>query len=139
MRYLWSGALVSIALLGAACSSSPDNTLTSTTVHHRTHHRRTTTTTTTAASRSTAPTTTLASGPEDKLACASFATLGQEVGKGHKRIATAFQRLFRDLRRAENTKLRQEGHEAAKELLQDDLKRFKLSFTAIYVLCQEMK
>ena len=140
MRYLWIGALVGIALLGAACSGSTPRTTTRTTVHHRYHRHRTTTTTTTAgATHTTAPNKKLPAGPKDLLACASFGALGRDAHKGHRRIQVAFQKLFRDLKHAENTRLRRTGHAAAVELLQDQVRKFKRSFTAIYETCYAMQ
>jgi hypothetical protein len=136
MRYLWIGALVSIALLGAACSGSPSTTTRTTVHHHKARHRTTTTTTTTPQTRTS---TTLASGPRDKLACAGFAGLGQDVHRGHRVIRDAFKRLFRELKHAENTKLRRDGHAAARALLLGRVSSFKASFVSIYSLCNEMK
>ncbi len=131
MRYLWIGALVVIALFGSACSGSANTP----TIHFH-FPKRTTTTTTTTGVLPTA--TTLASGPNDQAACASFAALSHEVGQSHRRVANAFRTLFRDLRVAENLNLRRDGHAAARALILDRVAEFRSSFVAIFVLCKAM-
>ncbi len=133
MRYLWIGALVGIALLGAACSGSTDNPPKT---HYHFHFPKKTTTTTTTSAATTA--TTLASGPNDRRACASFAALGHDVGKGHRVIASAFRVMFRDMKVAENPSLRRNGHEAARTLLLSEVGPFKHAFLTIFTLCREM-
>ena len=139
MRTLWIGALVGLALLGAACSGSTDNTTPTTLRHHYVRHRHRTTTTTTTATASTTPTTKLASGPNDQLACTSFTALSRDVGKGHRVIAAAFLKLFREAKTAENVTLRKDAHQAARALLQNNVKRFKRDFTGVYLTCYAMQ
>jgi hypothetical protein len=134
MRYLWIGALVVVALFGAGCSGSADKAPT----FHFHFPKKTTTTTTTTTSGATTPKK-LASGPNDQAACASFANLGSDVGEGHRRIAQAFRRLFRELKVAENATLRRDGHQAARALYLSRIKQFKRNFVGIYVICQEMR
>jgi hypothetical protein len=137
MRYLWIGAVVSIALFGAACSGPADKTTTRTTVHHRHHHKTTTTTTTTKGS--SPPTTKLASTPKDRLACSSFAALGKDVGKSHRVIVRAFKKMFRRMKHSTNPELRKDAHQAAKALIQRNLKRYKHEFTGLYLLCYSIQ
>ncbi|MGA3149801.1 MAG: hypothetical protein ABSF33_20365 [Acidimicrobiales bacterium] len=132
MRYLWIGALVVVALFSSACSGSADNTP----AFHFHFPKRTTTTTTTKGVLPTA--TTLASGPNDQLACESFAALGRDVGQSHRRVAEAFRTMFRDLKVAENPNLRRDGHAAARALILDRVAAFRSAFVAIFALCKEM-
>lgn len=131
MRYLWIGALVIIAVFSAACSGPTPKTPT----FHFHFPKSTTTTTTTGVVKT--PTTT-ASGPNDRLACAAFADLGNDVGKGHRRIANAFRALFRDLRNAENPNLVRDGHAAARALYASQVNAFKRAFLGIFTLCKEL-
>ena len=139
MRYLWIGALVSIALFGAACSGSGP-TATPTTVHHRHHHHKTTTTTTTTTTTKAAGVTktTLASGPNDRSACATFSTLNHGKTRNHRVIAHEFRTMFRQMKHAENADLRKDGHAAARALLQEKVSAFKVDFLSIYTLCNRM-
>jgi hypothetical protein len=137
MRYLWIGALVCVALLGAACSGGSDKHTTRTTVHH--HHRARHRTTTTTTKPATQPVPKLASGPRDKAACASFARLSGDTHKSHRVIARAFRNMFRKMKRAENHKLRRDSHAAAVALLQRKRSKFKKDFVALYATCYEMK
>jgi len=139
MRSLWIGALVVLALLGAACSGAADST-TSTTIHHHARHRhRTTTTTTTTPTATTAPTAKLASGPNDRLACGSFTSLSRDIGKSHRVVVAAFLKLFRQAKQAENVTLKNDAHAAAKALYLGNITKFKHDFTAVYLLCYSIQ
>ena len=111
MRYLWVGAVLSIVLLVSACSG-PAVTTTPTTLRHHVHRHPAATSTTT-----TTPVKRLASGPTDQLACSSFKALSRDVGQKHSVVVTAFLRMFRAMRHAENFTLRVDGHRMAVALV----------------------
>ena len=46
--------------------------------------------------------------------------------------------MFRDMKRAENHKLRRDSHAGAVALLEGKVAKFKKSFVSIYSLCYEM-
>jgi hypothetical protein len=141
MRYLWIGALVGLALLGAACSGSADNTTPTTVRHHhvRHRHRTTTTTTTTTPTASTTPTAKLASGPNDRVACGTFASLSRDVGKSHRVVVAAFLKLFRQMKQAESVTLKRDAHAAARALYLGNVGKFKHDFTGVYLTCYAMQ
>jgi len=54
-------------------------------------------------------------------------------------VAAAFRKLFRETKSAENVTLRTDAHQAAKALLQSNIKRFKRDFTGVYLTCYAMQ
>jgi hypothetical protein len=136
MRYMWISGVVIVALLGAGCGSSADKAA----GHRHRHVSATSTTTARTRQHTTTPSTAakLASGPKDKVACTTLTSLGGDAHKSHQVIANDFRKVFRDLKHAENTKLRIEGHRSAVELLQRKVKRFKTSFFSVFLVCDQM-
>ena len=133
MRYLWAGALLTVVLFASACSG-PAVSTTRTTLLHPVHRHPAATTTTI-----TTPVTKLASGPRDLSACSSFKALSRDIGQKHSVVVTAFQRMFRALRHAENSTLRVDGHRMAVALLTLRISAFKRDFEAIYLTCYSMQ
>lgn len=125
-----------MALLGTGCGSSGDST--TTTLKHTHKHRSLSATTTTTTHTPTTAAPKLASGTEDKAACTTFATIGNDAHKSHHVIAVDFRKLFRDMKHAENKDLRKEGHRSAVDLLSGKIHAFKTAFYSIFLICDQM-
>jgi hypothetical protein len=137
---MWIVVLAVAACIGAGCGGSPstnNSTRASEYLHALEHHRSTASTTTTVAGRSTTSTT-LASGPNDKAACTSLASIGSVAHSGHQAIATYFRRLFSQLHQAENPYIRGHGHSAAVALLLDKVGSLKKAFYDLYLECSRI-
>jgi hypothetical protein len=135
---MWIVVLLVAACIGAGCGGSPSakNSTRDSAYLHALEHHHSTTTTTVAGKNTTG--TTLASGPNDKAACTSLASIGSVAHSSHKAIATYFRHLFVELHHAESSYLRTHAHRAAAALLLDQVKPFKKAFNNIYMECGRM-
>jgi hypothetical protein len=136
---MWIVVLAVAACIAAGCGGSPsakNSTRASAYLHALEHHASTTTTTTTHGGSTTGGTA--ASGPNDKAACSTFASIGTVAHSSHQAIATYFRRLFVQLHKAESPYLRSHGHSAAEALILGHAKKFKKAFYDVYLECNKM-
>lgn len=117
MRHLWIIGVLAVALLGVGCAFGNTTSTTSTTTK--------TAKTSTTVSTATTGTASKTAGPNDKVACATLATLKSDKAKGVTPSADELKQLIKQLREAESSKLHAEAGYLGRDLLEGKTTKFE--------------
>jgi ABC-type enterochelin transport system substrate-binding protein len=133
MRHLWIIGVLTVALLGAGCAFGNTTATTSTTAKSAKTPKTSTTVHT-----ATKGTVDKVAGPNDKVACASLATLKSDKAKGVKPTATELKQVISQLKKADDPRLHTEAGYLGRDLLEGKTKNFDHAESVVTGICSKL-